>query len=79
MNPELEAGLLRLAAGLHRKRGAELELAASALMASQALKRLLDAMAAGDLRGMLEHPDLTHLDLQMNGFYEPLPPERLEP
>ncbi|MFF0138531.1 hypothetical protein ACFYRN_19075 [Streptomyces sp. NPDC005227] len=74
-DPALRARMLRLLAAAHRKRAAELDMAAAAAEAGGAMRRLADIITAGEARDIAEHPDLAELNVQLDGFYnEPEPP-----
>lgn len=67
---ELRARMLRLLAAGHRKRAAELELAASATLATRSMRSLADALTESEAREIAEHPDLAELNAQMKGWYD---------
>ena len=66
---ELRARQLRILAGLHRKRAAELDMAAEATLASRSMRRLVDLLTEAEVRDIAEHPDLAELNVQLEGFY----------
>jgi hypothetical protein len=66
---ELRARQLRILAGLHRKRAAELDLAAEAALATRSMRRLADLLTEAEVRDLAEHPDLAELSVQLDGFY----------
>ncbi|MYW49604.1 hypothetical protein [Streptomyces sp. SID161] len=72
---ELQARRLRIMAALHRKKAAELEVAAEAALATRSMRRFADAWNAGVARDMAEHPDLAELNVQLDGFYGAIKPE----
>ncbi|MCX5285951.1 hypothetical protein [Streptomyces sp. NBC_00198] len=69
-DPALRARLLRLLASAHRKRAAELDMAAAAAEAGGAMQHLADIITAGEARDIAEHPDLAELNVQLDGFYD---------
>ncbi|QEU94622.1 hypothetical protein [Streptomyces kanamyceticus] len=66
---ELRARQLRILAGLHRKRAAELEMTAEAGLAARSMRKLTEALTAAEVRDIAEHPDLAELNAQLDGFY----------
>lgn len=66
---ELRAQQLRILAALHRKRAAELDMAAAATMASRTMRRLTELLTAAEIKDIAEHPDLAELNAQLEGFY----------
>ncbi|MCX5054206.1 hypothetical protein [Streptomyces sp. NBC_00474] len=66
---ELRARQLRILAGLHRRRAAELEKAAEAALASRSMRRLTEMLTEAEVRDLAEHPDLAELNVQLEGFY----------
>ncbi len=70
---ELRARQLRILAGLHRKRAAELDMAAEATLASRSMRRLVDLLTEAEVRDLAEHPDLAELNVQLEGFYGEAP------
>lgn len=67
---ELRARQLRILAGLHRKRAAELDMAAAAGLAARSMRKLTEMLTAAEVRDIAEHPDLAELNVQLDGFYE---------
>ncbi|NGO75417.1 hypothetical protein G6045_06960 [Streptomyces sp. YC504] len=67
---ELRARQLRILAGLHRKRAAELEMAAQAGLAARSMRKLTELLTEAEVREIAEHPDLAELNVQLDGFYE---------
>jgi len=72
---ELRARQLRILAGLHRKRAAELEMMAEATRATRSMRRLVDLLTEAEVREIAEHPDLAELNVQLDGFYGEDPDE----
>ena len=66
---ELRARQLRILADLHRKRAAELDVAAEATLATRSMRRFADLLTESEVRQLAEHPDLAELDVQLDGFY----------
>ena len=66
---ELRARQLRILAGLHRKRAAELDMAAEAALATRSMRRLAELLTEAEVRQLSEHPDLAELNVQLDGFY----------
>ncbi len=66
---ELRARQLRILAGLHRKRAAELDMTAEATLASRSMHRLVDLLTEAEVRDLAGHPDLAELNVQLEGFY----------
>ena len=66
---ELRARQLRILAGLHRKRAAELELAAERVLATRSMRRFAELLTEAEVRQLAEHPDLAELNVQLDGFY----------
>ncbi len=66
---EIRARMLRLLAAGHRKRAAELEMAAAAALATRSMRRLAEVITEAEAREVAEHPDLAELNLQLDGFY----------
>ncbi|MET9222297.1 hypothetical protein ABZX65_26525 [Streptomyces sp. NPDC003300] len=71
---EIRARVLRILAARARARAAELEMAATAVLATRSLKRFAEVMTESEAREIAEHPDLAELNAQMKGFYEPESP-----
>lgn len=67
---EVQARLLRFLATAHRKRAAELEMAAEAALATRSMRRLAEVLTESEVREVAEHPDLAELNAQMRGFYD---------
>ncbi|MGW1894902.1 hypothetical protein ACWCP6_32365 [Streptomyces sp. NPDC002004] len=72
---ELRARQLRILAGLHRKRAAELDMAAELAMATRSMRRFADLLTEAEARELASHPDLAELNVQLEGFYD-VGPER---
>jgi hypothetical protein len=68
---ELHARLLRLLAAAHRKRAAELDMAAQAALATRSVNAFADAYRASEAREFAEHPDIAETLAQLEGFYGP--------
>ncbi|ELP67707.1 hypothetical protein STRTUCAR8_08579 [Streptomyces turgidiscabies Car8] len=66
---ELRARQLRILAGLHRKRAAELDTAAEAALATRSMRRFAELLTESEMRELAEHPDLAELNVQLEGFY----------
>lgn len=66
---ELRARQLRILAGLHRKRAAELDMAAEAALATRSMRRFVELLTESEVRELAEHPDLAELNVQLEGFY----------
>lgn len=66
---ELRARQLRILAKLHRKRAAELEMAAEAGLAARSMRRLTEMLTEAEVRDVAEHPDLAELNVQLDGYY----------
>ncbi|NUR03212.1 MAG: hypothetical protein HOY79_43880 [Streptomyces sp.] len=66
---ELRARQLRILAGLHRKRAAELDMAAEAALATRSMRRWAEVLTESEMREIAEHPDLAELNVQLEGFY----------
>ncbi|MBW8704944.1 hypothetical protein MBT84_35655 [Streptomyces sp. MBT84] len=66
---QLRARQLRILAKLHRKRAAELDRTAAAMLASRSMRRLVDVLTQAEIRDLAEHPDLAELNVQLDGFY----------
>jgi hypothetical protein len=66
---ELRARQLRILAGLHRKRAAELDMAAEAALATRSMRRLAELLTEAEVHQLAEHPDLAELNVQLEGFY----------
>lgn len=66
---EIRAHLHRIMAGRLRVAAAQQDMAASAALATRSMRRLADAMRAGDARDVAGHPDLAELDVQLDGYY----------
>jgi len=66
---ELQAQRLRILAGLHRGRAAELDMAAEAALATRSMRCFADAWNAGIAQDVAQHPDLAELNVQLDGFY----------
>ena len=74
---ELRARQLRILADLHRKRAAELDMAAEAALATRSMRRLAELLTEAEVRQLAEHPDLAELNVQLEGFYgaDPVRPD----
>ncbi|MGW8326491.1 hypothetical protein ACWGLE_01145 [Streptomyces sp. NPDC055897] len=69
-NPnELRARQLRFLAALHRKRAAELDMAAAAYVAAGSMQRFVEVITESEARELAAHPDLAELNVQLEGFY----------
>jgi len=66
---ELRARQLRILADLHRKRAAELDMAAEAALATRSMRRFVELLTESEARELAEHPDLAELNVQLEGFY----------
>lgn len=66
---ELEAHRLRILAGLYRKKAAELDMAAQAALATRSMRKFTEAWDAGIAQDFAQHPDLTELNVQLDGYY----------
>lgn len=66
---ELRARQLRILADLHRKRAAELDMTAAAVLATRSMRRLVDVLTEAEVRDLAQHPDLAELDVRLDGFY----------
>lgn len=66
---ELQARKLRILAGLYRKKAAELDMAAQAVLATRSIHRFTAAWDAAIAQDFAGHPDLTELNVQLDGFY----------
>lgn len=66
---ELRARQLRILAGLHQKRAAELDMAAEAALATRSMRRWAEVLTESEMRELAEHPDLAELNVQLEGFY----------
>jgi hypothetical protein len=66
---ELRARMLRLAAAAHRKRAAELDMAAAAVIATKSFQRFNDLMTEAEAREVAQHPDLAELNIQLDNLY----------
>lgn len=66
---ELRARQLRILAGLHRKRAAELDMAAEAGLAARSMRRLTEMLTEAEVREIAGHPDLAELNVQLDSFY----------
>lgn len=66
---ELRARQLRILAGLHRKRAAELDMAAELAMATRSMRRFADLLTEAEVQQLAEHPDLAELNVQLDGYY----------
>lgn len=66
---ELRARQLRILAGLHRKRAAELDMAAAAGLAARSFRRFAELLTEAEVRDIAEHPDLAELNVQLDGYY----------
>lgn len=67
---EIRARMLRLLAAGHRKKAAELEMAASAVLAGRSIRKFTEAWNAGIAQDVANHPDLAELNVQLDGFYD---------
>lgn len=67
---ELRARQLRILAGLHRKRAAELDMMAEAGLAARSMRQLVDVLTEAEVREIAEHPDLAELNVQLDGYYD---------
>jgi hypothetical protein len=67
---ELQARRLRILAALHRKRAAELDMAAEAALASRSMRQFTEAWEAGVAKDIAEHPDLAELNVRLDGYYD---------
>lgn len=67
---EIRARMLRLLAAGHRKKAAELDMAASAVLATRSIRKFTDAWNAGIAQDIAQHPDLAELNVQLDGFYD---------
>lgn len=66
---EVRARLLRILAGVYRKKAAEYDLAASAVLATRSAKPIVDAILRAEAREFAEHPDIAEALAQLEGFY----------
>ncbi|MEU5596657.1 hypothetical protein [Streptomyces sp. NPDC020298] len=66
---ELRARQLRILAGLHRKRAAELDMAAERTLATRTMRRFAELLTEAEVCQLAEHPDLAELNVQLEGFY----------
>ena len=66
---ELRARQLRILASLHRKRAAELDMAAEAALATRSMRRLAELLTEAEVQQLAEHPDLAELNVQLDGYY----------
>lgn len=66
---EIRAHRLRVLAGLYRKKAAELDMAAAAVLATRSIHKFTEAWDAGIAQDFAEHPDLAELNVQLDGFY----------
>lgn len=70
MNPEVEAGLLRLRAAMKRAEAAQLDLASRAVELVPKLIALREAFDASVAQEVAEHPDLAELNIRMDALYD---------
>ncbi|MFJ2515598.1 hypothetical protein ACIPEL_36275 [Streptomyces griseoviridis] len=66
---DLRAQMLRILAANHRRRAAQLDMAAAALEAARPMKKLVDLLTEAEAREVAEHPDLAELNAQLEGYY----------
>jgi hypothetical protein len=66
---ELRARQLRILAELHRKRAAELDMAAERALATRSMRRFAELLTEAEVRQLSEHPDLAELNVQLESFY----------
>lgn len=66
---ELQAQKLRILAASHRKRAAELDAAAAAVLAGRSMRKFADLLTDAEAREVAEHPDLAELNVQLDGYY----------
>ncbi|MFI9463746.1 hypothetical protein [Streptomyces xiamenensis] len=67
---DLRVRMLRILAAFHRKRAADLDMAASAVFATHAMDRLVDVTTEAEGQEVAAHPDLAELNVQLNALYE---------
>lgn len=67
---KVRAAMHRIMAGRLRVAAAEQDLAASAVLATQSMKRFADAMNASVAQEVAQHPDLAEINVQLDGFYD---------
>lgn len=66
---EVRARLLRILAAAHRKKAAEYDLAASAVLATRGVKAFGDAILRAEAQEFAGHPDVAEALAQLEGFY----------
>ncbi|MDT0472994.1 hypothetical protein RM863_12755 [Streptomyces sp. DSM 41014] len=66
---KLNARMLRLAAAAHRKRAAELDMAAAAAEAAGSFENFARFLTEAEAREVAQHPDLAELNIRLDSLY----------
>ncbi|MFE3762297.1 hypothetical protein ACFXPI_11090 [Streptomyces sp. NPDC059104] len=69
LNPEQRAAAHRVRAAMLRSIAVQEDVAAASVAAADSVRRLMKAVTDGDAQDVASHPDLTELNVQLDGYY----------